>query len=302
MAAFAFDVPCYKPIEGYRAIGGGVTFNRKLGYVDVSMRVPCGRCIGCKVERSKMWAIRCMHESSLHKANCFLTLTYDPEHLPVNGSLNGKHLSGFIKRLRQHIKRNFPENGPISYFGCGEYGDELSRPHYHAIIFNFDFPDKTFWKRTAAGHMLFTSSTVERIWGHGAVYIGAVTYDSCAYVARYVLKKITGDAAADHYAGKTPEFLRMSLRPAIGKRWINKWNPETYPADTVIMDGKEHKPPRYYDKQLRRNERDKHDDIKKARVRRALQPDNFWNSTPERLAVRETVATARTQLKRRNLE
>ncbi|WNK12846.1 MAG: replication initiator protein [Microvirus sp.] len=295
-------MPCYKPIEGYRAVGGGVTFNRKLGYVDIGIRLPCGRCIGCRLERSKMWAIRCMHESSLHQANCFLTLTYDPEHLPVNGSLNGKHLSNFIKRLRQTVKRKYGQADPISYFACGEYGDELARPHYHAIIFNFDPPDKRFWKNTKGGHSLFTSAELDKVWGFGAVYVGSVSFDSAAYISRYCLKKITGDAAADHYQGKTPEFLRMSLRPAIGKRWINKWNPETYPSDTVIMDGREHKPPRYYDKQLRRNERDKHDDIKKARVRRALKPENYQNSTPERLAVRETVATAKTQLRTRNLE
>ena len=136
-------MPCYRPIKGYRsrrlnAETGKrpVVFNPRDGFYDQPVDLPCGQCIGCRLERSRQWAIRCVHEASLHERNCFITLTYRDECLPTNGSLDLDAFQKFMKRLR----RRFGEG--VRFFHCGEYGENFGRPHYHAILFNLDFSDK----------------------------------------------------------------------------------------------------------------------------------------------------------------
>jgi hypothetical protein len=133
-------MPCYFPITAWRSKDGKneagkwpVVFKPTAGYLDKELKLPCGRCIGCRLERSRQWAVRCVHEASLHEKNCFITLTYSPENLPKDGSLDVSHFQKFMKRFRKRF-------GPgIRFFHCGEYGESLSRPHYHACIFGFDF-------------------------------------------------------------------------------------------------------------------------------------------------------------------
>ena len=151
--------------------------------------VPCGQCIGCRLERSRQWAIRCVHEASLHTDNCFITLTYSPDCLPSDGSLNHDDFQKFFKRLRKHIA---PKK--IRYYMCGEYGEDLQqpsklgRPHFHACLFGLDFDDKQLYI-VRDDVKLYTSATLEKIWGKGFVTIGDVTFESAAYVARYIAKK-----------------------------------------------------------------------------------------------------------------
>jgi len=244
-----------------------------------------------------------MHETQFHEANTFLTLTLEDEHLPANGSLELDVMQKFWKRYRRAI-----EPDQISIFYSGEYGEERRRPHYHAIVFGHDFADKTHWKETAHGH-LWKSAQLEALWGKGYCSIGAVTFESAAYVARYTVKKITGDLADKHYENIdadgvihkiVPEFAHMSRRPAIGKRWFEAFKGDLYPSDTVVMRGHEQKVPRYYDKLFdlvnpRQLQKIKHGRIAKASTRRAKR-----ESTPERLRVRETVKKAQIRsLKRR---
>jgi len=215
-------MPCFKPLQGFRAHSGkGIVFNPKLGYVDLPMAVPCGQCIGCKLERARQWAIRCQHEASLHPLKCFITLTYDENHLPDNLSLVPEDLSKFWKRLR----KAFPGH-KLGYFACGEYGETSLRPHYHAILFGLEFSDKTQYKkpRKPGEAGLYKSPQLERIWGKGFCTIGPVTFETSAYVARYTVKKVNGDGAEEHYRGRVPEFLRVSTKPAIGKNWIQKYS------------------------------------------------------------------------------
>lgn len=208
---------CFKPLIAYRTKGGDITFRQGQG-VGLSFSLPCGQCVGCRLERSRQWAMRCLHESQLHKANCFVTLTYSDEFLPLDGGLSKRHFQLFIKRLR----RAYP-NEVIRYFHCGEYGGKTFRPHYHAIIFGLDFDDKILF--SDGSNPVFTSDKLESIWGLGFCTLGAVTFESAAYVARYVMKKVTGHMAEKHYERVStetgeiyqlqPEYITMSLKPAI---------------------------------------------------------------------------------------
>ncbi|WNK13496.1 MAG: replication initiator protein [Microvirus sp.] len=292
-------MPCYHPVQGFRAPGGGLSFNPKTGYVDQPLTVPCGQCIGCRLERSRQWAVRCVHEASLHGQNCFITLTYDQAHLPEGETLVKKHLQDFNKRLRQYIHREH-RGKKISFFACGEYGDALARPHYHELVFGFNFPDRTVHKKTGKG-TFWRSPILEKLWGKGHCLIGSVTFETAAYCARYTVKKVTGDMAEKHYTGKLPEFMCCSTRPAIGLRWIEIYHGETYQDDTVISRGREAKPPRYYDKVLKRNDEALHASITRERKLSAVEPERAQHSTPARLAVRETVAKAKTSLSKRTL-
>lgn len=249
---------CYYPLQGYRARyvnDSGrrpVVFNRNDGFSDMPVSVPCGQCIGCRLERSRQWAIRCVHEAQLYQDNCFITLTYSNEYLPVDGSLDITHFQKFMKRLRKRFGKG------IRYFHCGEYGAKYRRPHYHAILFNFDFKDKYLWKEENA-FKLCRSPVLERLWPFGHSSVGTATFESAAYVARYILKKVNGDAADAHYLGGLdvdsgevfklkPEYTTMSRRPGIGKAWFDKYKDDVFPYDEVVLlkRGKM-RPPKYYD-------------------------------------------------------
>lgn len=267
----------------------------------MEVTVPCGGCIGCRLEYSRQWAVRCMHEASLWQNNIFLTLTYNDENLPENESLVKKHFQDFMKRLRKHhdgLEANEDGKRPIRYFHCGEYGENFGRPHYHALIFNFDFDDKYFWRLSPCkNYQIFRSDELERLWPFGFAEIGSVTLQSAAYVARYVVKKVKGKDAVDHYceidystgeilSERIPEYVTMSRRPGIGKGWLDKYQSDVYPNDIVVVDGKQWKPPRYYDNQLPEKELDQ---IKARRKKYAKTDSVIYNSTIPRRLVREKV-------------
>lgn len=272
-------MPCYHPITGYksRTVNSNgkrpIVFNRSQGYVDQAIELPCGRCIGCRLERSRQWATRCMHEASLHKQNCFLTLTYDDDHLPTDLSLDITHFQKFMKRLRESLDHK------IRFFHCGEYGEKTHRPHYHALIFGHDFDDKICIRRDEE-NTLYRSPELEKLWDYGMSSVGAVTFKSAAYVARYVTKKVTGDQAQDHYAGRKPEYCTMSRRPGIGYDWIKKYKADVFPRDYVVVNGKEASPPRYYFDVLAKDDELQANKIKgrragQARVQRARNDNSY---------------------------
>lgn len=228
-----------------------IVFNKKESE-GVSVQLPCGQCIGCRLERSRQWAVRCMHEASLYKDNCFLTLTFNNDNLNSDGSLVKRDFVLFMKRLRKKF------GSKIRFFHCGEYGSKLSRPHHHACIFNFDFPDKVLWT-VRDGIKLYRSKSLEKLWPYGFCTIGSVTFESAAYVARYITKKITGKKAESHYekinkeTGEVvkivPEYITMSRRPGIARAWFEKFKDDVYPSDFVIIRNNiKCKPPKYYDK------------------------------------------------------
>jgi hypothetical protein len=237
-----------------------------------------------------------MHEASLHEKNCFITLTYDDEHLPNGGSLHYPDFQKFIKRLR----KKFPKSD-IRYYMAGEYGTTFGRPHFHACIFGFDFDDKKLWKRTASNSLLYRSKDLEALWSFGYTSVGDVTFESAAYVARYIMKKVTGDEANTHYSycdlstGEllklTPEFNRMSLKPGIGANWLEKYHADVYPHDYVEIRGQICTPPKYYDKLIQKNDDYEWQEILDKREKRAkLKPEE---KTAERLAAKEAVTKAK---------
>jgi len=231
-----------------------------------------------------------MHEASQWENNVFVTLTYDDEHLPEDQGLDVSEFQRFMKRLR---KARTGEK--VRFFHCGEYGDQTNRPHYHALLFNVDFPDRKPWRSDT-----FRSAELERLWPLGNSEFGAVTFESAAYVARYSLKKLTGQAAIDGYkrfhlrTGEevtvAPEYATMSH--GVGGTWFEQFADDVYPLDRVVSRGREAKPPRYYDKRL-----DEVDPLLGCQLRVLRGRDfNYKNATEERLRVREVCAEKRLNL------
>lgn len=299
-------MPCYAPLTAYysKEVGPsgkrGITFSRDASFSGVAMKLPCGQCVGCRLEKSRQWAMRCMHEKQMHDTSCFLTLTYDDEHLPAGGTLVKRHLQLFMKRLRK-------ERGDgIRFYACGEYGETTFRPHYHILLFNCDFRDKRFFKNARGGDKLYTSASLERLWSMGFAVVGSVTFDSAAYCARYIMKKVTGAPAREHYEvvdsdgvlhHREPEFTVMSRRPGIGLRWFQKYGDQVYTWDSVIMNGREVRPPRYYDTKFELVDSDRLEALKLKRRRSRDVAEN----RPDRLRVREVVAKAGLAQKGRGL-
>lgn len=293
-------MPCFYPLTGFMAKEPNpsgkrsIVFTPQKGYIDVPITVPCGQCMGCRIDRSRMWAIRCVHEASCHSRNCFVTLTFDDVHCSADGSLKKADFQKFIKRLR----KRFPDD-KIRYFHCGEYGASLRRPHHHACIFNFDFDDRVLWK-IENGVRLYRSATLEELWPFGFCLVGDVTYESAAYVARYVTKKITGDIADAHYKGRLPEYVTMSLKPAIGKTWLENFGEDIKRAGAVVnRDGYLVKPPRYYDDYLLTNV-ENYGMVIQQRREEGLSRKN--DNTPKRLRVKKGCLEARLKLLKRGIE
>lgn len=288
-------MPCFGPIIGYRSkvIGAsgkrGITFDRNLSHSGVAIKLPCGRCHGCRLERSRQWAMRCMNEKRMHSEACFLTLTYDNKFLPPGGTLVLRDLQLFMKRLRKSM------GAGIRFYACGEYGDKNLRPHYHVLIFNKDFSDKV-WIEDSSSGPLYVSAALAKLWPVGIHRIGEVTFHSCAYVARYIMKKLSG-ASIEQYQvvdgdgvvyERLPEFSTKSNRPGIGMSWYVKYGRETFSHDSLIMNGREVKPPRFYLLRLEASCPWRVDVLKKERLRvaRLFRADN----TSARLRVRERLA------------
>lgn len=330
-------MPCYSPVKGFISYKG-----EKRKFIPVNpenpdysgnpkMEVPCGQCYGCKLERSRQWAIRIIKEQKEWKDNSFITLTYDPENLPENGSLNKIHFKNFIKRLRHHFseQRENPETNrlkryykTIRYFHCGEYGDKNKRPHYHAILFNVNFKDKKLWKRTKSGELLYRSKTLENLWPHGSSSIGNVTFESAAYVARYVMKKITGTKADEHYKIITnfsqttgeilateqlvPEYVTMSRRPGIGHLHYEKYKSDMFPSDeiSVLRNGetKHSNVPRYYTNKLKIDNPEMHKKLKEKRILHSQIQLEKGEYTKIRLQTKLNVILSRTKNLHRHFE
>ena len=262
-------MPCYTPLKAFRtrdpdSLKFNITFDDKNPDIIFPVQLPCGQCIGCRLEYARQWAVRCVHEAQLHEKNCFLTLTFNNENLSPNLSLDKSDFQKFMKRLRKKYPRD--SYGRISYYMCGEYGENFGRPHYHACIFGFDFPDKVLWKTTKDGQKLYTSEILQSLWqNQGYCVIGDVTFESAAYVARYITKKIKGKSADDYYNGRLPEYTACSRRPSIGLEWIQKFHSDVYNYDELICRGKKMRPSRYYDKFYEKNFPDSYSEIKQSR-------------------------------------
>ena len=253
--------------------------------------------------------MRCMHEASCWEENCFITLTYEEDHLPADGGLVKHHFQDFMKRLRKAY-----EPRRIRFYQCGEYGEDLEqptglgRPHFHAIIFNLDFADKKLFSERD-GIEVYESETLARIWGKGFVTVGEVTFESAAYVARYVAKKITGDQADAHYwklnyeTGELhqveQEYNTMSRRPGVGETWWRKFKADTYKGFITVRGAKQ-RPPRYYDQLLELDDEDRFEAMKEDRKVEAFA--KYWDNIPDRLRQKEACTKKRVSRLPRNLK
>jgi len=301
-------MPCYGPLTGYYSSEVGssgkraIVFDKRRSHSGVPIKLPCGQCAGCRLERSRQWAMRLMHEKRAHADCSFVTLTYDNEHLPEGGTLIKRDLQLFMKRLRKERPVG------VRFFACGEYGDRNARPHYHAILFSCGFPDRRLFSRNGRGEGYYVSEELRELWPQGHNVIGDVTWDSCAYVARYVLKKITGKPASEHYAvvdgdgqvfDRLPEFTVMSRRPGIGTSYFEKYRDEVLAHDSVIINGREVRPPRFYDTKFQLTDEVEFARIKRKRRRMAtlMKSDN----TSARLRVKEVIQLQKLKNSKRNV-
>lgn len=312
---------CFSPLKGWKSLNnGGLTFDRSEA--SEKMDVSCGQCLGCRVDRSCGWAMRIVHESSLYEfdnGNCFVTLTYrSPEecteeqrkngyYVPSDFSLHESHVQKFLKRLR----KAYPDQ-KIRYYYCGEYGSickhgfdcevykhdcKTGRPHYHLCLFNFRPSDGE-----AIGPELFGSAELDKLWKYGYTSYGDLTFQSAAYVAGYVLKKVTGNQEAEKYlvfdeeAGHdiwlTPEFARMSLKPGIGHDWLEKFKRDVFPHDNVPVPGVGVKElvPRYYMQWLSKTDPLMFEEVKAKRLE--WLSENKEEFTPDRLMAKYKVTKA----------
>lgn len=256
-----------------------------------SIHLPCGKCIACRLNKVYEWAIRCVHEASCWENNCFITLTYSDDNLPENGQLVLAHIQGFIKRLRFKYQGVQPVpfgedqfKHQIRYYYCGEYGEKLQRPHYHVLVFNFDFPDRRKWGKKRQGYQLYRSKVLESLWPYGYSSVGELTETAAAYVTGYVTKKITGKEAKERHYKKvneetgeivmmTPEFSHMSLKPGIAEPYFKNGGSQIYAEDSVTLRGYRKRPPRYYDKMYDLENPDDMETVRERRRRQAQASD-----------------------------
>lgn len=223
----------------------------------------------------------------MHEDNAFITLTYRQEEIPDGHTLRVRDFQLFIKRLRKRLP------GPLSYFHCGEYGERFGRPHYHAAVFGEGFlEDRIELPKTAKGYAQWTSPLLSEVWGLGRVAVMDLTFDSAQYLAKYITVKVTGDKAEAHYAGKLPEYATMSKKPAIGRRWFDKYARDVYPRDEVVIGGTKGKPPKYYDELLKVRDPSGWEKMKKERIGRA-EKRGIEDQTKARRSTRAELAEIR---------
>ncbi|QCQ84791.1 replication initiator protein [Blackfly microvirus SF02] len=273
-----------------------LTFNRlkSLNSALPPMEIPCHNCVGCKLEHARQWSIRMMHEARYHPSNCFLTLTYDDQHLPQDYGLDLRHFQLFMKRLRKSLPNK------IRFYACGEYGDLNGRPHYHAIMFNYDPNDRVLHSRSESGELIYSSASLCGLWGHGFATTQDVTRKACAYVARYVTKKIKSSdtfGASRYYRVSPvdgayhqvrPEFSVMSRNPGLGTQYAKEFKSDFYPSGYIVVDGIRQSPPRFYLSKLTEKEQ------RRLKLQsRKLGLKNKPHQTTERRLARAAVRDAR---------
>jgi len=275
---------CFHPLRGYLAKHPNASgkystvFSRKeAGPLPIERVLKCGQCTGCRLRYSAEWATRCYHESLLHDKSCVITLTYDNASLPKHGSLNPPDFVAFMKKFRRKLLDEYGIT--IRFFMCGEYGDQKSRPHYHAIIFGWYPSDAEPVGKSKAGFLMYRSDTLSFAWPHGIATVGDFHYKNAAYVARYIMKKHRGKDAHLHYqkvdpeTGEIvqlhPEYCNMSRRGGIGKDWFDKYHSDVFPDDFCLVDGKKMPTPRYYFKLLEKLDAERAEEVARKRVIRA---------------------------------
>lgn len=263
-------MPCLRPIPSTIDDDGLVTLRHSRLEAQLEdgeyCELSCKTCLACRAKRARSWAIRCHHESitSTRLSNsvpipngAFITLTYAPEHEPADGSINVEHFQQFMKKLRHKTSNK------ISYLHCGEYGSKTQRPHYHAILFGIDFhEDRYEWSRQGS-KIQWRSKVLEETWGMGHCTLSPVNFATAAYTAGYTAKKLKLAQFIEEHGrivirdkkivveSKKPEYITMSRRPGLGVKWFERYYHDIYPRDLVFVNGREYRPPSFYDDLLK---------------------------------------------------
>lgn len=283
---------CFRPVTAVRdPISGKLRVGGRGGVW--THELPCGSCVGCKMDRARAWSIRIGHEAQGWDSNLFVTFDYAPEFLR-SWSLEYRDFQLFMKRCRKRF-------GAVRFFVAGEYGKLYKRPHWHAILFNLQLPDQEEFQNET-----FRSESLERTWGLGNCVIGRVTARSAAYVAGYTQSKAYGREAEAAYedlvdvetgdvSSRRREFCAMSRRPGIGALWYRKFAGDLFPRDSAVQDGKEFKVPRFYFEKFKLSHPKEAEEVSFGRYLRSELVDPEESSL-ERRAVREFVAQERVEL------
>ena len=266
--------------------------------------IACGNCIECRGTRKQADAFRCMKEVESYDKNIMVTLTYNDEHLPLSDlafidtetgetkrhpTLKKEDLQNFKKRLRKYIcpKGETPDEDKIKTFDCGEYGESEKRPHYHLIIMNFDPGDLKFWKwsvcewNPSMRNKLYRSDILDKLWTDnkgnpiGYVEVNEVNYETCAYVAGYIEKKLNGILGKEEYADKgiIPPFTSRSKN--LGRDYFEEHKDQFFKDSNFYVASqsglKEIKPGRYFDKLMERDDPQRYEALKEQRAERARE-------------------------------
>jgi len=296
---------CYFPLQAYYLEGGGrLGFDGSDPRVTRGVLLACGQCIGCRLARLSSMALRCMHEAQMHGSvnNSFITLTYDDEHLPENGSLLKRDFQLFVKRLR----RELDSSKRIRFLGCGEYGSETNRAHYHALIFNHRFDRVKAVHKGPTGELTYSSSLLSKVWPYGFCSSGDLSLKSAGYVCGYCLKKRVDNvtsplrfvvAETGEIVEREAEFALMSTHPGIGASWLQKYADGVLSRDFIVRDGGKAPLPKYYTRLLTRLYPLEMEHVKYERELRS--DERKADGVPARLDAREVVAQARASMLRR---
>lgn len=246
-----------------------------------------------------------MHEAQTTKEDglesSFITLTYEDKYLPKDFSLDKSHFQKFMKRLRKKA-------GRVRFYHCGEYGDLNERPHYHALIFGYDFPDREIFS-TQNGIRCYTSSFLSDLWPFGYSTVGDCTFQSAAYVARYIMKKKYGQesqlnyyrmdySTGEYFGWKQPEYTTMSRRPGIGTEFFNRYKSD-FNDGTAILNNYEVKMPDFYLGQFEHSDPELFNTIKSKRRKAAKKLSK--ENTPHRLQQKQKCLEAKINKLKRTL-
>jgi hypothetical protein len=222
------------------------------------LKFRCRKCLSCQVTKRQEWAMRCVMEAETHKENSFITLTYDDNYNMTEG-YKRENLQLFMKRLRKSI---YPKK--VKYVACFEYGEGnggrewWEHPHFHILLFGYDFDDKVFLKRTKKGEIIYRSPKLEKLWTFGMSSIGTLTHSSASYVAGYVHKKFNGriEDEVKHYLNPLGQIMpkeKIYSSQGISKEFFEKYKNQLYNHDYITYQGKKYALPEYFNNQLRKD-------------------------------------------------
>jgi len=301
-------MPCFKPLKAFpNPKGGKPLFTRPEGHSGRTVDIPCGQCIGCRIDRSSDWAARIVHETHSWEWSWFLTLTYSDEFLPADGSIQKREMVLFFKRLREAARKaGLLQGSNVRKFYNGEYGSSTQRPHYHAVVFGLSLNDLKLWRKNERGDQLWTSDFLESVWGKGRVIVGSVSLASAGYVAGYCLRDTLAkhspygfiDPDTGELCERVPPFVGMSRNKGIGNQYFQQFGHQLEAGDFVVIDGSKRPTPKYYRNLFADSNPVIAARLKAEREAFVSSPKAKRERRPSRLIAREEVTKAKRSIRR----